>query len=276
LRRCLAKAFKTCSRHGPLGYEDGRTRHSRPGFPEVQTLGRVDMKGGVLRALLRRNRRSAVSATFTRVVSVLKGLCGRSLHPQRDPPVSVSPPGGPESRSFGYRGRVSGAPLRQLRVLAATLAVAAMALAGHPASAPASEPVTSSFTTQGTPAAYCVFFGAFVKYGYTPYLVCARMPAWSKPSRRWVMVRLKARRKPEFKPLAVGSWLGGTLSSPAVRRRLRVGENWWGNRQGEEGKGSGRGRILFRCTSRVDGLTCRSQISGHGFWLGRIGGLRVI
>jgi hypothetical protein len=85
-------------------------------------------------------------------------------------------------------------------------------------------------------------------------------------------VTLESTRRPLFGPLKANK--GPVQSVLLTRWLLRFGETWWGNRRGEEGRGSGKGRVLFRCTSRTSGLTCRS-ISGHGFWLGRVRGHRI-
>jgi len=109
--------------------------------------------------------------------------------------------------------------------------------------------------------ALCVFDGDLAKRGYRPWLTC-----WNQ------RVRLILAATGTVRVASSGLFPG--LSQPRSAGALHIGETWWGNSRGQFGKGRGSGRILYRCTSRESGLTCRSR-SGHGFWLGRTRGYRV-
>jgi hypothetical protein len=129
-------------------------------------------------------------------------------------------------------------------------------------------PLSHSFPTFFTPArrTFCKLDTniAGVK-PFTPYLNCWR-------PRDGFTVTLGPRKRPLFGTLDAHK---GPLESVILRRwLLPFGATWWGNRVGEQGRGSGRGDILYRCASRTTGLTYRNA-AGHGFWLGRTRGHRI-
>jgi hypothetical protein len=130
-------------------------------------------------------------------------------------------------------------------------------------------PESHSFPTFFTPGklALCKFVEAFEPPpGFVPYLNCWR-------PRDGFTVTMESTGRPLYGPLKENK---GPVQSLTLRRwLLPFGEKWWGNRRGAEGRGRGNGRVLFRCTSRTDGLTCRSVVSGRGFWLGRVRGHRI-
>jgi hypothetical protein len=149
-----------------------------------------------------------------------------------------------------------------LRAVAVTLVAMSFAAPAGAASG------SHSFPTFFTPGklAFCKFHTniAGVK-GFTPYLTCWR-------PRDGFTVTLEPRARPLFGTLAANR---GPVESLLLRQMfLHFGETWWGNRVGAQGRGNGKGRVLFRCTSWRSGLTCRS-ISGHGFWLGRSLGYHI-
>jgi hypothetical protein len=101
---------------------------------------------------------------------------------------------------------------------------------------------------------------------FVPYLNCWR-------PRDGFTVTLESTGRPLYGPLKENK---GPVESLILRRwLLPFGESWWGNRRGDDGRGRGNRRVLFRCTSRTGGLTCRSTVSGRGFWLGRVRGYRI-
>jgi hypothetical protein len=59
---------------------------------------------------------------------------------------------------------------------------------------------------------------------------------------------------------------------------ITFNQNWWSSDPATvghpQGKGQPRGAVLYRCSSRSTGLTCRNR-TGHGWWLGRNKGYRV-
>jgi hypothetical protein len=70
-------------------------------------------------------------------------------------------------------------------------------------------------------------------------------------------------------------WVSGNkrLNKYAVRT-LRIGQDWWSTK-GYSGLGRGPAiGVVYRCFSRVGGLTCVSR-AGRGFWLGRKGGFSL-
>ena len=148
------------------------------------------------------------------------------------------------------------------------LLVAALAVVGmSPVDRAGGRPGSHSFPTFFTPGklALCKLDSniAGVK-PFTAYLNCWR------PSDGFT-VTLGPRKRPLFGPLRANK---GLESFTMKRWLLPYGARWWGNRAGEHGRGPGRVGVLYRCTSRSKGLTCRNT-SGHGFWLGRIRGHRV-
>jgi hypothetical protein len=134
----------------------------------------------------------------------------------------------------------------------------------------ASAPESHSFPSFFTPgkAALCKLNRSLEDTNaFVPYLNCWR-------PRDGFTITLEATGPPLSGPLKANKGPVQSLTLP--RWLLPFGASWWGNRRGEDGRGRrGGGRVLFRCTSRTDGLTCRSVVSGHGFRLGRARGYRI-
>jgi hypothetical protein len=150
--------------------------------------------------------------------------------------------------------------------LVTTLAAAALVVAPGASSAPTSHSFPSFFTP-GKRALCKLHTDISGENAFVPYLNCWR-------PRDGFTVTLESTGPPLYGPLKENK---GPVESLTLRRwLLPFGESWWGNRKGENGRGRGRGRVLYRCTSRTDGLTCRSMVSGRGFWLGRTRGHRII
>jgi len=150
------------------------------------------------------------------------------------------------------------------RAVAVAFAVVAVWAVDRAASAPASHSFPSFFTPGKL--AYCKLHKDLSgENSFTPYLNCWR-------PRDGFTVTLESTGRPLYGPLKENK--GPVQSVVLASWLLRFGDTWWGNRRGEDGRGRGKGRVLFRCTSRTSGLTCRS-ISGHGFWLGRARGYRI-
>jgi hypothetical protein len=148
-------------------------------------------------------------------------------------------------------------------VLAASAVVAVLSV-DRAASAPASHSFPSFFTPGKV--ALCNLQEDISGEGYfVPYLDCWR-------PRDGFTVTLESTGRPLYGPLKANK---GLQSLTLRRWLLPFGESWWANRRGEEGRGRGKGRVLFRCTSRTNGLTCRSVVSGRGFWLGPVRGHRI-
>jgi hypothetical protein len=148
----------------------------------------------------------------------------------------------------------------------AAFAVVAMLSVDRAASAPASHSFPSFFTPGK--AALCKLHDDISgENSFVPYLNCWR-------PRDGFTVTLESTGRPLYGPLKANK--GPVQSVTLPRWLLPFGESWWGNRRGEEGGGRrGKGRVLFRCTSRTGGLTCRSVVSGRGFRLGRVRGYRI-
>jgi hypothetical protein len=150
----------------------------------------------------------------------------------------------------------------------AIVAIAVLVVAGSSVDRAASAPASHSFPTFFTTGklALCKFATDLSgENSFTPYLNCWR-------PRDGFTVTLESTGRPLFGTRKENKGPTETVLLP--RWLLRFGETWWGNRGAEQGKGSGRGRVLYRCTSRTSGLMC-SSISGHGFWLGRTRGHRI-
>jgi hypothetical protein len=152
--------------------------------------------------------------------------------------------------------------------LGAVLVIGFAVVAGSSVDPAASAPTSHSFPTFFTTGklAFCKFHTDISgENAFIPWLNCWR-------PRDGFTVTMESTGRPGFGPLKENK---GPVESVLLPRWLiRFGETWWGNRRAEQGNGSGRGRVLFRCTSRTSGLTCRS-VSGHGFWLGRARGHRI-
>jgi hypothetical protein len=143
-----------------------------------------------------------------------------------------------------------------------------MLLAVWPIQGAASAPGSHSFPTFFTTgkAAFCKFETNLA--GVKPFT--SSLNCW-RPRDGFTMT-MEPTGKPLFGPLAANR---GPVESLLLERwLLRFGETWWGNQAEQQGRGVGKGRVLFRCKSRMSGLSCRSR-SGHGFWLGRVRGHRV-
>jgi hypothetical protein len=144
-------------------------------------------------------------------------------------------------------------------------AVVAVSSADRADTAPASHSFPSFFTP-GKVALCNLIEDISGESYFVPYLNCWR-------PRDGFTVTLESTGQPLFGPLKANE--GPVRSLTLQRWLLPFGESWWANRRGEEGRGRGKGRVLFRCTSRTDGLTCRSVVSGRGFRLGRVRGHRI-
>jgi hypothetical protein len=158
--------------------------------------------------------------------------------------------------------------VRVHRYLATVLTAAAVASVlsverAAPASASHSFP---SFFTPGK-LALCKLETAFeAPTDFLPDLNCWR-------PRDGFTVTLRSTGRPLSGPLKANK---GPVQSLTLRRwLLPFGESWWGRQDGSQGRGRGEGRVLYRCTSLTDRLTCRSVVSGRGFWIGRLGGHRI-
>jgi hypothetical protein len=150
------------------------------------------------------------------------------------------------------------------RILAIALVAVAVGSVGQAAAAPGSH----SFPTFFTPGklAYCKFqTNISGENAFVPYLNCWR-------PRDGFTVTLESKGRPLSGPLEANRGPVQSVLRPSWL--LRFGETWWGNRSSRQGRGRGQGSVLFRCTSRRDGLICRSA-SGYGFWLGRVRGHRI-
>src|SRR3954452_5749495 len=114
----------------------------------------------------------------------------------------------------------------------------------------------ASFYTPGK-AAYC---GSVVDItgdnpGYVPWLYC-----WT-PNDGFTIELRDAKARPSARNVAKNKW----HYEPSTRR-LTYRQDWWMNRAGQEGTGTGgRGDVMIRCASRTSGLTCTNR-RGHGFW----------
>ena len=162
---------------------------------------------------------------------------------------------------WSYKSRVYVLCRHRSRVLAVGLVVAAAWSGYRAVSAPASHSFPSFFTPGKF--AYCKLHTIEVD---PPYLNCWR-------PRDGFTVTLESTGRPLHGPLEANK--GPVRSLVLARWLLPFGESWWGNSRGLQGRGRiGKGRVLYRCTSRTSGLTCRSS-SGHGFWLGRVRGQRI-
>jgi hypothetical protein len=165
-------------------------------------------------------------------------------------------------RPAGYKARV-----HTHRYLAAVLSAAAVGSVvtverAAPASASHSFP---SFFTPGKLALCKLQVGFEAPKDFVPDLNCWR-------PRDGFTVTLGSTGRPLSGPLKANK----RLESFTLRRwLLPFGESWWGTRAGDEGRGRGPSRVLYRCTSRSNGLTCRSVVSARGFWLGRFRGHRI-
>jgi hypothetical protein len=153
------------------------------------------------------------------------------------------------------------------RWLAAVLACAAVgSVLSFDRAAPAS--ASHSFPSFFTPGkrALCKLQTAFeAPKDFVPDLNCWR-------PRDGFTVTLGSTGRPLHGPLKANK---GLQSFTLRRWLLPFGESWWGNRDGSQGRGRGNGGVLYRCTSLADRLTCRSVVSGRGFWIGRLGGHRI-
>jgi len=117
------------------------------------------------------------------------------------------------------------------------------------------------FRTPGR-AAYCEFQRVFADYYTDPWLYC-----WTPNDgfTLWLDVAGLPRKSYDTD----NKWnYSGSVGL------LGFGQNYWANANYKQGTGIGRGRVLFRCRSRSNGLTCTNR-AGHGFWLGRFRGYRV-
>jgi hypothetical protein len=154
------------------------------------------------------------------------------------------------------------------RSAAGAVAIAFAVVAVWSVDQAASNSASHSFPSFFTPGklAYCKLHRSIAgESSFTPYLNCWR-------PRDGFTVTLESKGRPLYGPLEANR--GPVESVVRASWLLRFGHAWWGNQRGDDGRGRGEGRVLFRCTSRTSGLTCRS-ISGHGFWLGRVRGYRI-
>lgn len=176
---------------------------------------------------------------------------------------------GTSSRSSSWLARCVPAVTRLL-----LLVPIALALVPAAASAPASHTVASFYTPQQ--AAYCKFH---VPLDYSPRLD-SRLECWTPNDGFTVWMRHDGRVRRTYD--RSNKWRYARSI-----RRLTFGRSWWGSEDGlrvdeagnpyleyREGIGSPRGTVLYRCTSRSTGLTCRNR-AGHGWWLGRFRGYRI-
>ena len=158
--------------------------------------------------------------------------------------------------------------MRPASLSTAVVAFAA-ALAVSSVDRAASAPFSHSFPSFFTPGklALCkLHHDLSGEDAFVPYLNCWR-------PRDGFTVTLESTGRALYGPLKENK---GPVESLTLRRwLLPFGASWWGNRRGDNGRGRSRGRVLFRCTSRTDGVTCRSTGSGRGFWLGRVRGYRI-
>jgi hypothetical protein len=175
--------------------------------------------------------------------------------------VDSSPPlHGPQS----YKSCVSGLCRYAPSALAIAVAVVALSSVDRAASAPTSHSFPSFFTP-GKLALCKLHRSLEDANAFVPYLNCWR-------PRDGFTVTLESEGRPLYGPLKANK---GAESFTLRRWLLPFGKSWWGNRRGDDGRGPSEGRVLFRCTSRRDGLACRSVVSGRGFWLGRVRGYRI-
>jgi hypothetical protein len=155
------------------------------------------------------------------------------------------------------------------RYIALSLAVAAV-VALFSVEKGATTPASHSFPSFFTPGkvALCNLIEDISgENSFVPYLNCWR-------PRDGFTITLESTGRPLYGPLKANKGPVQSLTLP--RWLLPFGESWWANRRGDEGRGRrGNGRVLFRCTSRTDGLTCRSVVSDRGFSLGRVRGYRI-
>jgi hypothetical protein len=149
-----------------------------------------------------------------------------------------------------------------LRAIAVLAAVLVWSVDGA-SSAPTSHSYPTFFTPQKQ--ALCKLDSNIA--GVTPFT--AYLNCW-RP-RDGFTVTLGPKKRPLFGPLKANK---GLESYTLKRWLLPFGATWWGDREGEQGRGRGPQAVQYRCTSRADGLTCRS-IFGHGFWLGRVRAHRI-
>jgi hypothetical protein len=146
----------------------------------------------------------------------------------------------------------------------ASVAAACVLSVDRAAPAPASHSFPSFFTP-GKLALCKLETGFEAPKDFVPDLNCWR-------PRDGFTVTLRSTGRPLSGPLKANK---GLQSFTLRRWLLPFGESWWGRQDGSEGRGRGKGRVLYRCTSLTDRLTCRSVVSGRGFWIGRLGGHRI-
>jgi hypothetical protein len=154
---------------------------------------------------------------------------------------------------------------RYLATVLTAAAVGSVLSVERPAPASASHSFPSFFTPGKL--ALCKLETAFeAPKDFVPDLNCWR-------PRDGFTVTLRSTGRPLSGPLKANK---GPVQSLTLRRwLLPFGESWWGRQDGSQGRGRGKGRVLYRCTSLTDRLTCRSVVSGRGFWIGRLRGHRI-
>jgi hypothetical protein len=109
---------------------------------------------------------------------------------------------------------------------------------------PATAKAVADFKTPGG-AAYCG-----ISHGEPPYsLIC-----WTPNDGFTVSMRVGGRASKKY-------WRPNRGYHDSVGRTLRFGQRW--------------ASIGFRCASRRTGLTCTNRV-GHGWWLGRYRGYRLV